>query len=172
MTPQDSHKCARPLTRNASPRGHRRSDPRTRSDGSDPDWIPVPAGGLAGAGSDPWAGSGFGTRELQTVGSARALWLGRCPARGVSVVLTTVWYVPCRGRAGATGPTRHRHSTTPCLSRAVLMGRGPYIAMPEAIRASWTATLSTPACGHASRIHADAMCRTQSRTCVHAEKTE
>ena len=68
--------------------------------------------------------------------------------------------------------SRERFTMDEGLSRAVLMGRGPYIAMPEAIRASWTATLSTPACGHASRIHADAMCRTQSRTCVHAEKTE
>ena len=117
----------------------------------------------------PVPGLGHGSCRLL---GARALWLGWCPARGVSVVLPTVRYVPPVGGGWETGPTRHRHSTTPCLSRAVLMGRGPYIAMPEAIRASWTATLSTPACGHASRIHADAMCRTQSRTCVHAEKTE
>ena len=134
-----------------------------------------PAGGLAGAGSDPWAGSGFGTRELQTVGSARALawsvpraWRERC------ATYCTV-RAACRGRAGdgPHAPQAQHHAMPVARCRLMVrMGRGPYIAMPEAIRASWTATLSTPACGHASRIHADAMCRTQSRTCVHAEKTE
>jgi hypothetical protein len=166
VTPQDSHKCARTLMRSAIVPAGTDDDPIRRDLHPDPDSGPRPARDRI---RGPVPGLGHGSCRLL---GARALWLGRCPARGVSVVLPTVRYVPPVGGGRETGPTRHRHSTTPCLSRAVLMGRGPYIAMPEAIRASWTATLSTPACGHASRIHADAMCRTQSRTCVHAEKTE